>query len=293
MDLKAAVTRARRGLREERGLYLVAVSSLAVAFLCLAGVLLATQNLSTMAARWGQSGRVSVYLAGDASPDDVTKLEGLLRGLPDVARVEHVTSAQARADFLEHADVGAALGQLPPEAFPASLEVTLAPSATAQRVDAIAGRVKSFAAVTDVETYRGWFDQLDTLVSAGRVAAIVLAALVALCVLAVIGNTIRLAVARRRQEIEVMKLCGATDGFVRGPLVLEGTFQGFVAAVIAILVLMVGFLALKDPINATVAALIGVRVAFLSSWMVVAVIVGGAVIGAAGSALSVRRYLDV
>ena len=129
--------------------------------------------------------------------------------------------------------------------------------------------------------------------SAGRVAAIVLAALVALCVLAVIGNTIRLAVARRRQEIEVMKLCGATDGFVRGPLVLEGTFQGFVAAVIAILVLMVGFLALKDPINATVAALIGVRVAFLSSWMVVAVIVGGAVIGAAGSALSVRRYLDV
>ena len=74
--------------------------------------------------------------------------------------------------------------------------------------------------MSDVESYRSWFQKLDHLLWGARMLAVGLAVLVVFCVVAVIGNTIRLAVARRRQEIEVMKLCGATNGFVRGPFVL-------------------------------------------------------------------------
>ena len=261
MDVKSSITRARRGLREELRLYVVAVTSLAVAFLCLGATLLGVTNLDAAATRWGQSGRITLFLKDDADPQDIAQLRVVLEGLADVNEVVHVTPEQAKASFLEEADVGADLGSLPPEVFPASLEVALV--------------------------------ELDHLLWGARMLAVGLAVLVVFCVVAVIGNTIRLAVARRRQEIEVMKLCGATNGFVRGPFVLEGMFQGFSSALLAVLALLVGYLTLHESVDGTLAALTGSRVVFLSAWTLVALLVGGALIGAIGSALSVRRYLSV
>jgi cell division transport system permease protein len=293
MDLKSAMTRARRGLREELRLYVVAVSSLAVAFLCLGATLLGVTNLDAAATRWGQSGRITLFLKDDADAQDIAQLRVVLEGLADVEEVVHVTPAQARASFLEEADVGADLGSLPSEVFPASLEVTLVPGVSRERSESIAARLSQFRAVSDVESYRSWFDKLDHLLWGARMLAVGLAVLVMFCVIAVIGNTIRLAVARRRQEIEVMKLCGATNGFVRGPFVLEGMFQGFSSALLAVLGLLAGYLALHESFEGTLAALTGSRVVFLSAWMLIALLVGGALIGAIGSALSVRRYLSV
>jgi len=293
MDLKSAITRAQRGFREEIRLYLVAVSSISVAFLCLAAALLAQANLRAVAERWGESSRMTVYLRDGASAEDVAQLQVVLSSLAEVGSVEHLTSEMARAQFLEQSDVGADLASLPVEAFPPSVEVTLRAGTSADRVSAIAARVTQFRGVSDVETYRGWFERLDSLLTAGRGVAGGLAVLVGLCVLAVISNTIRLAVARRREEIEVMKLCGATDGFVRGPFVLEGTFQGFVSAVLAVVVLMIGYFALRSDVDSTIVALTGGHSVFIEPWLLVALVVGGGGIGAAGSALSLRRYLSV
>lgn len=293
MEMKQTIKRARRGLREEMRLYLVAVSSLSVAFLCLGGALLAITNLGAVADAWGQSTRMTVYLRDAAPEADISQLRIIVETLPEVTEAIVLTSEQARAEFLEQSDVSADLIALPAEAFPPSLEVTLAAGTPPARAAAIAERVSQFRAVTDVETYRGWFARLESLLTAGRLVATTLAVLVALCVLAVIGNTIRLAVARRREEIEVMKLCGATDSFVRGPFVLEGTFQGFMSALIAVLLLMGGFVLVRDHLDATVATLTGVRAAFLHPAVLVALTLGGGAVGALGSAMSLRRYLAV
>ncbi|MFW6051377.1 MAG: cell division protein FtsX [Myxococcota bacterium] len=293
MDLKTAIVRAQRGLRDDLRLYLVAVSSLAVAFLCLGAALLVVANLSAVETRWGNTGRLSIYLVDGAPTEDVEKLRTVLEGLGEVRSVELLTTEEARARFLEHAQIGTELGALPPEAFPSSLEVELASGVPVQRIDAIAGRVGRFGAVEDVETYRGWFERLDSLLLAGRGMAGALAVLVLVCVVAVVGNTIRLAVAGRRDEIEVMKLCGATDTFVRRPFVLEGAFQGLVAAGLALVLLLGGFLLLRGTVDSTVSVLTGVRMVFLHPAMVLGMVVGGATIGALGSALSLRRYLMV
>ncbi len=293
MDLKNAIVRARRGLREERRLYVVAVTSLAVAFICLGATLLGVTNLDAAATRWGQSGRITVFLKDGADAQDVAQLGVVLEGLADVQEVTHITPSQARNSFLEEADVGADLSALPSEVFPASLEITLVSGVTRERSESIASRLAEFRAVSDVESYGAWFQKLDQLLWGARMLAVGLALLVMFCVVAVIGNTIRLAVARRRQEIEVMKLCGATNGFVRGPFVLEGMFQGFASALLAVLALLVGYLVLHEPVDSTLAALTGSRVVFLGAWTLVALLVGGALIGAIGSAVSVRRYLSV
>jgi len=293
VNLKAIAARARRGFREELRLYLVAVTSLSVAFLCVGGALLATTNLSTVADRWGESGRMSIYLRDGARAEDVTQLRMVLEGLPEVASVESLSSQEARALFLEQSEVTTDLASLPAEVFPPSLEVAIAEGTPIQRIDAVSDRVGRFRAVSDVETYRSFFDQLGSLVSAGTNLAMVIGLLVALCVFAVIGNTIRLAVARRRAEIEVMKLCGATDNFVRGPFVLEGTFQGALSAVIAVLALGALFASVRGSLDASLADLMGTQVVFLEGWMLFALIAGGAIAGAAGSAMSLRRYLTV
>jgi len=293
MDLKNAMVRARRGLREERRLYVVAVTSLAVAFICLGATLLGVTNLDAAATRWGQSGRITVFLKDGADAQDVAQLRVVLEGLADVGEVTHITPSQARSSFLEEADVGADLSALPSDVFPASLEVTLVHGVTRERSESIASRLAQFRAVSDVESYGAWFQKLDQLLWGARMLALGLALLVMFCVVAVIGNTIRLAVARRRQEIEVMKLCGATNGFVRGPFVLEGMFQGFASALLAVLALLVGYLLLYESVDSTLAALTGSRVVFLGAWTLVALLLGGALIGAIGSAVSVRRYLSV
>ncbi|MCB9593451.1 MAG: ABC transporter permease [Sandaracinaceae bacterium] len=292
MPLKTAIARAARAMREDLRLHVVAISSLTVAFLCLAAALFTMTNLSSMAESWARQGRMSVYLAEGAQTEDVAQLRLLLEGLPEVREIEHVTSRAARAQMATESE-DAELSRLPADLFPASLEVTLAGGTTAARSAVIAERVGRFRAVEGVETYEAWFGQLESLITTGRVVAGALALLVLLCVLFVVANTIRLAIAGRRDEIEVLKLCGASDGFVRGPFLVEGAVQGFLSSAIAVSLLFAAFVAVRGEVDSTIAALAGVRSVFIHPSIAVALVVGGGLVGATGSALSLRRYLGV
>ena len=294
MKLSTAIARAARSMREEARLHLVAISSLTIAFLGLGLTLLVSVNLDRIADAWADSARISVFLRDGASRTDVEQLRMALEGLPEVASVEHVSASEARAAFLAAGpSEGDALASIPADAFPASLEIALAPGVTSERSAAIGARVAEFAAVDEVETYQSWFAELDLVLGAGRGFVLVLGLLVLLAVFFVVGNTIRLAVAGRRQEIEVMKLCGADDGFVRGPFLVEGAVQGFAAAFLAVLLLTAGFVAIRAELDGTLGALAGIRTAFLSPPLSLALLAAGTLAGVAGSALSLRRYLVV
>jgi len=293
MDLWAVFSRAQRGLRDDLSLHVMAIVSLIVAFLCLGTALLSVENLSRVAQRWSRTQHLTVYLRDEAKANDVAQLRLVLESLSEVQKVEHITAARARQLFAEQTHVDRSNVDLPNDAFPASLELDLASNVSAARVDKIAERVQQFAAVEEVETYRSFIGQFHALLDAGRSGAIMLALLVVVCVIAVIGNTIRLAVANRRREIEVLKLCGATDAYVRNPFLFEGVLQGVVAATVAMLLLLIAYLATRGYVEATLSTLTGVQPAFLSASTVLAVICAAGVAGALGSALSLRRYLQV
>ncbi|MCC7536433.1 MAG: hypothetical protein IT379_09475 [Deltaproteobacteria bacterium] len=293
MDFTTAIKRAARSAREEARLYLVAISSLAVAFLCLGAALITIANLSAIAERWGQSVRLSIYLTDGADAADVTQMRALLDALPEVTSTQLVSSADARQQFLDGNEVGHDLAALPAEVFPSSVEVTLSPAAAENPaiISQIAERVARLRGVEQVETYRTWMDRLRMLVAGGRFGAGVLALLVGVCVLAIVGNTIRLSIANRKTEIEVLKLCGATDSFVRRPFLVEGAAQGLVGAAFAVSLLLALFLFASGEIAPAFAAFTGVRPVFLTVPMMALVVVGAVVVGSAGSALALRRYL--
>jgi cell division transport system permease protein len=293
MELKAVITRARRGFRDDLRLHAVAVASLVVAFLCLGTALLSVENLNRVAERWSRTQHVTIYLRDQARPDAVAQLRLVLESLREVKKVEHVSSEHARQLFAEQTQLSHGVSALPSEAFPASLELELNSGVSAVRVDKLAQRIQQFEVVEEVETYRAFIDQFHKLLDAGRSGAALLAVLVLICVVAVIANTIRLAIANRRREIEVLKLCGATDAFVRSPFLLEGAVQAVLSASLAMLLLLLGYVAARGQVEASLTSLTGVPMAFLSATSVLAVIGSAALIGGLGSALSLRRYLQV
>ena len=293
MDIRVAFSRARRGFRDDMQLHAIAIASLVVAFLCLGTALLSVENLTRIADRWSENQHVTLYLRSEAKDGEISQLRLLLESLPEIKKVEYISSTAARTLFAEQTHMGPGMTDLPAEAFPASLELELAHGTAAARVDKLSERLRRFSAVEDIENYRSFLGQFHGLLDAGRTGAIVLSLLVVVCVIAVIGNTIRLAVAGRRREIEVLKLCGATDSFVRSPFVLEGVIQAVSAATIAVLVLLVCYTIAHRHIDATVSALTGVGTVFLSPWTIMATIFAAGLVGAIGSAWSLRRYLQV
>jgi cell division transport system permease protein len=179
------------------------------------------------------------------------------------------------------------------EAFPASLEINVAPDMPDPELADIVSKMKQLPAVDDVETYQAWTERLARLVRGGVAASALLAIVVLGAVLAVVGSTMRLALQRRRTEVEVLKLVGATDSFVRMPFVVEGSLQGAFGAAGAIALLAVLFLLVRGRLDVELAALVGVEPTFLP-WQVAAGMVAlGAVLGAAAALASVRKLVEV
>ena len=293
MDLATVYRRARRGVREEFRLHAIAVASLGVAFLCLGISLLALQNIRVVGNVLGHSHRLSIYLEQEASESVVNKLGDRLRAMHGVESVDHVSALEARTQFIDESSLGKGLEALPEEVFRPSFEVSLDLNVSKDRSAQLQAQIEQTPMVTEVDNYAHWFTQLGKLLDGARIAALVVSLLVLVCVLTVVGNTVRLAVENRRNEIEMMKLCGATDGFVRAPLVMEGVMQGLVAALGSQLVLLSLYLLLREELNAVLGPLTGLVTVFLPGWMMATITMVGGALGAAGSAWSIRQHLEV
>jgi cell division transport system permease protein len=279
-------------LREWR-LHALSIFSLTVAFVCLGAALLAVFNLRAVETRWAEAGRATVYLRDDATREDVQALEAALKKLPTVLEVRYLSGGDAFRDLAGAAPQASTLAALPVEAFPASLELEMVAGTSDEEVAAVVDKLRKLPSVEDVETYRAWTEKLARLVRGGVLASALLAAVVLASVLAVVGSTIRLALQRRRAEVEVLKLVGATDRFVRGPFVIEGAVQGAFGATCALVLLGVLFLLVRARFDTDFTTLIGVAPSFLPLPATLAMVGAGGLLGAVAALLSLRRLVAV
>ena len=157
----------------------------------------------------------------------------------------------------------------------------------------VVSKLRLLPSVEDVETYQAWTDRLGRLVRGGVAASALLALVVFASVLAVVGSTIRLALQRRRTEVEVLKLVGATDRFVKGPFLLEGSAQGCLGAMGVVALLAALFFVVRGRLDGELAALVGVEPSFLPLPVVVGMVTIGALLGMTAAALGLRRLVSV
>lgn len=281
-----------RAGRSSLRVQVLTVFSLCVAFVCLAASLLVVTNLAAVRARWARAGRATVYLRDGASDADVAALVKALEATGGVKKVRHVTSAEARREVVADEN-DPALASLPVSAFPASLEVGFEDELTDTDVTTIALKVRALPMVESVETYERWTERLSSLLGGGVTASLCLAVIVLCAVVSVIGSTMRLLLHRRRIEVEVLKLVGATNAFVRQPFVIEGAMQGAVGAAAAIVLLGILYLIVRGRFDHELAHMLGVAPTFLPWPVALGMIALGGALGALTALLSLRKMVAV
>ncbi|HEY6557049.1 MAG TPA: permease-like cell division protein FtsX [Polyangiaceae bacterium] len=287
------VERAWRGGRNDWRLHVLSVFSVAVAFVCLASALLLVVNVDAVRDRWSRTGRASVYLKASATPEQITSLEKALRATDGVTDVRNVSADQARRELGGFTSDETLLGALPVEAFPASLEVALRDDLAVSRLEKLSAQLSQLPAVESVETYQAWSERLAALLAGGVTAAGILALVVFAAVISVVSSTIRLSLQRRRVEVEVLKLVGATDAYVRRPFVLEGAAQGASGALLAIALLAVLYAVVHSRFDERLALLIGSGPSFLPWYLALSIVAVGAALGAVAAHTSIRKLLVV
>jgi cell division transport system permease protein len=241
---------------------------------------------------------VDVYLKASASDRDVERVRRTLaEDIPHVGSVQYISKQQAyENERRRNPEAYELLGQNPlPDTFRitpddpedvGALRDALAPVAAA------GGRVPLDPAMEEVKNRR---DDTEKLLSATRVVKLTTAVLAVLLVVAsvlLVSNTIRLSLFSRRREVEVMRLVGATNWFIRWPFILEGVVLGALGGAAAVGLLLVGKVALVDPLAADFALIAApetVDFALLAG-VLLAASIG---VAAAGSGLSLRRFLRV
>jgi len=226
----------------------MAVIALALALPLFFNVLL--ENTHAATADWNQAFELSVYLAKKAGTERAEALAKQLRARPDVERVRVITADQALAEFRQSSGFGKALDLLDSNPLPNALVVT--PSLAASTVEgtqALKGHIASLADVDTVELDTEWVQRLNAILDLVRRVIWLTGALLALSVVLVVGNTIRLDILNRRTEIEVMKLVGATDSFARRPFLYSGVWYGLGGGGGAVIVVAVATAFLAKPIQ--------------------------------------------
>lgn len=240
---------------------------------------------------------VDVYLKSGAKQADVDRVEALLKRTDHVKSVTYVSKAQAYAEEKKrNPEAYQLLGTNPlPDTFRVTpddpdnvlkLRDVLAPTAAA------GGRVPIDASIDQVKNRK---DETTKILTATRVVKLAMGGLAILLVIAsilLISNTIRLSLFSRRREVEVMKLVGATDSFIRWPFVIEGVVLGGLGGLVAILLLGVGKIALLDPLTSDF-ALIAAPQTIGFALLAILLLVASVGVSAAGSSLSLRKFLRV
>jgi cell division transport system permease protein len=288
----AARSRTWRAGRGAARLHLLSIFSLAVAFVCLASALLVVTNIAAVRDRWSRAGRATVYLRDGATDAEVAQITAALEGTPGVKKVRHVTSLEARREVIAD-EQDKALAQLPAAAFPSSLEVGFGDEVGDDELGNMALKLRSLPAVETVETYQRWTERLSSLLGGGVTASACLAVIVLCAVVSVIGSTMRLLLHRRRAEVEVLKLVGATDAFVRRPFVIEGATQGAAGATAALLLLGVLYLIVRGRFDQELSGLLGVSPSFLPWHLALGMVTLGAALGACTALVSLRKMVKI
>lgn len=284
--------RAWRAGRSDWRLQVLSIFSLAVAFVCLAASLLVVTNLAAVRDRWSRAGRATVYLRDGASDEEIVAITRALEVTEGVKRVRLVTSVEARREVVSD-DGDAALAALPPSAFPASLEVGFTDEVDDAALGSMALKLRALPAVEMVETYQRWTERLSSLLGGGVTASACLALIVLGAVVSVVGSTMRLLLQRRQIEVEVLKLVGATNAFVRRPFVLEGATQGAAGALMALILLGGLFLVVRGRFDHELANLLGVSPSFLPWPVALGMVALGGVLGGTTALVSLRKLVSV
>jgi cell division transport system permease protein len=271
---------------------LLTISVIGISLALPAAFYLILLNSERVTDAWGGNARITVFLKMDVDGESAQALAAALRQRRDVAEVRYITPAEALAEFRAASGFGDAIDQLDENPLPGVLLVQPADAGAGAAAEALLAALRALPEADAAQFDRQWVQRLIALLNVLHRAALILAALLALAVLLIIGNTIRLSIYNRRAEIEINMLFGATDAFIQRPFLYAGLLHGLAGALLAWALVSAAVQLLDAPV-AQLADLYAsdFELAGLGTGGAVKLLACGGALGLLGSWLAVQRHL--
>jgi cell division transport system permease protein len=296
MALKAGyyVRETASNLRRNFLMTFTAVLTVLISLFMLGGVLLLKGTVSNITLQFRGNVQLSVYLRNDITQAQLDALQKKIQANPEVKNYQFLTHEDAYNEFKklfqDEPDIIAAVS---PDTLPQSFRISLK-NPSDESVRAVGQALQGEAGVDEVKYAEQLVKRLFAFTNVVQTLGYAVVAVLAVASILLIANTIRLAIFARRREIGVMKLVGATNWFIRVPFMLEGMLEGLLGGGLAFVAVFVLKIVFFGKVRASVPFLQGLyfdngQLYWIFAWTVI----GGAIVGAVGSAIAVRRFLDV
>lgn len=273
---------------------LMTIAVMGIALALPTGLHVILKNVQQVTAQWDGAAQISLFLKPSVTDKQADQLANILRKRQDVKSVTHITRSEALKEFRENSGFGEALEALEDNPFPAVIVVF--PTEQSDNLLTVQTMLASFKQRPEVELAQldmQWLKRLYAIMDFGKRGIWVLAAMLSLSVLLVVGNTIRLAIQSRRDEIEIIKLIGGTDAFIRRPFLYTGFWYGLSGGILSWLLVTLSIWLLSGPVS-QLATLYDSNYSLSSLDFLGSIILLGLSIflGLAGSWIAVSRHLD-
>ena len=272
---------------------LMTAAVIGIALALPSGLHLLVDNVRALSSSWDGSASVSLFLNEAVADAQASAVREQIARRPDVADTRLITRAQALDEFRHLSGFGEAVELLDQNPLPAV--VVVRPDDSVQGADAVgrlARELQDYREIDLAQIDLQWVERLGAITRTVERGVLILAALLAGAVLLIVGNTIRLEIQNRHSEIEIVKLVGGTDAFIRRPFPYEGIWYGLLGAIIG-LALVLGSLYLLDGPVRRLAGLYesGFELSLIDPASLLGVVLGGPALGLAGAWLAVGRHL--
>ena len=283
-----------KSLHRNNWMVLASVGTVAVSLLIVGISLITVMNTNYLAARLESNVEIIAFLKTSVSDDDAMALKEQIQAIPGVAKAQFVTKDQAMMDFRrqlgDQQNMIDALGGSNP--LPNLYKIT---TVSPQDVGKVANKLQAMPQTEKVDYGKGVVEKLFAITKWVRLIGISFIGLLGFAAVFLIATTIRLTVFARRREIQIMKILGATNWFIRWPFLMEGMVIGFIGALIAVLIVDASYLAITNYITRELNFnMFGLQTdtRFLGI-LGISMLAVGTLIGTIGSGMSMRKFLKV
>jgi cell division transport system permease protein len=283
---------ALRNFYRYRRVNVAAVFVIATALLLVSGVALVFVNFRNFAAYWGSQVNMVIYLRDNLTPERLEALRVALTQAPETASLQYTSKEQAMQQLRARLGDGARILEgLQTNPLPASFTVTIRdefrqPELLRDRVE----RYKQLPEIEEIDYGEHWLERFHTLVWTLEMGVIGIGGIMGVAVMFIIGTTVRLALHSRAEEIEIMRLVGATLWFIKVPFLLEGILQGLLGAGLAVGLCYGLFAVLMSWVKPMGELFFDFSLLqFLPLSVIASLLLGGAVLGGMGSLFSLQR----
>lgn len=286
------VKKALADIRKNSFLNFITIMTIALSILIVSVFLLFFENASKMIESWNQGGRVMVYLKENFSADMLSNLQAQINAIGETDTIIYIPRSVALDRLKKNlASQSSFLETLQNNPLPDAVEVRIKSQNSLEKIKSFAQGLENIEYVEDVEYGQGWLGRFLKIFNLFKITGYAMCSLFFLIALFITANTVRLAFYSRKQEVEIMRLVGATETFIKAPFYVEGILQGFFGGIIGLAALFILFISVSSGITQNLSSYVYFSISFLSLKMILLIISGSTFLGWFGCYISLKQIL--